>query len=191
MTDSARETCIGYGRGAHAFDGGDGVGLPRPHAPLAQSLDMGNAPAYRIWPPVALGVPLVVGVLLSAADLDPVRLPVGVRAAGWALVAVFGAWNAWALAIMARHSTGLLPGQATTTLLERGPFRISRNPLYLGLITLALGLALLARSLWAVALLPVGILALWWGAIRPEERYLRSTFGSEYLAYQRRVHRWL
>jgi protein-S-isoprenylcysteine O-methyltransferase Ste14 len=85
----------------------------------------------------------------------------------------------------------LLPGQSTVTLLERGPFRISRNPLYLGLIIFYLGVALLARAVWAFALLPAGILALWWGAILPEERYLRSTFGAEYLAYQRRVHRWL
>lgn len=152
---------------------------------------MDNAPAYRIWPPVALGVPLVVGVLLSVAGLDPVRLPAGVRVAGWMLIVLFGAWNGWALVIMARHRTGLLPGQTTTTLLERGPFRISRNPLYLGLIALDLGVALIARALWAVMLLPVGILALWWGAILPEERYLRSAFGVEYLAYQRRVHRWL
>lgn len=140
---------------------------------------------------MALGVPLVVGLLLSAADLDPVRLPAAVRTAGWVLIGVFGVWNGWALMMMARHRTGLLPGQSTTTLLERGPFRISRNPLYVGLITLDVGVALLARALWAVALVPAGILALWWGAILPEERYLRSTFGSEYLAYQRRVHRWL
>lgn len=152
---------------------------------------MGDGPEYRIWPPVALGLPLLVGVVLSAADLDPIRLPVAVRLAGWVLIAVFGAWNGWALVIMAGHRTGLLPGQATTTLLERGPFRISRNPLYLGLIVLDLGVGLLARALWAVALLPAGILALWWGAILPEERYLRSTFGAAYLAYQRRVHRWL
>jgi protein-S-isoprenylcysteine O-methyltransferase Ste14 len=152
---------------------------------------VGNAPAYRIWPPVALGVPLVVGVLLSAANLDPIRLPAAARVAGWVLIGLFGAWNGWALATMARHRTGLLPGQATTTLLERGPFRISRNPLYLGLIILDLGVALLAGALGAVVLLPAGILALLWGAILPEERYLRSTFGAEYLAYQRRVRRWL
>ena len=152
---------------------------------------MGAAPAYRIWPPVALGVPLVTGIPLSAAGLDPVRFPASLRVAGWLFIGLFAAWNGWALAVMARHRTGLLPGQPTTTLLERGPFRISRNPLYLGLISLDLGLALLTRSLWSVALLPVGILALWWGAILPEERYLRSTFGADYVAYQRRVRRWL
>ena len=152
---------------------------------------MGTAPAYRIWPPVALGVPLAVGLLLSAANLDPVRLPEAVRIPGWVLIGLFAAWNGWALAVMARHRTGLLPGQTTTALLERGPFRISRNPLYLGLIILDLGLALLARSLWALALLPVGVFALWWGAILPEERYLRLTFAAEYPAYQRRVRRWL
>jgi protein-S-isoprenylcysteine O-methyltransferase Ste14 len=140
---------------------------------------------------VALGVPLIVGVLLSAADLDPVHLPVSVRIVGWVLIGLFAFWNGWALAVMARHRTGLLPGQSTTTLLERGPFRMSRNPLYLGLIILYLGVALISRSLWAVALLPLAILALRWGAIVPEEHYLRSTFGAEYRAYQDRVRRWL
>jgi protein-S-isoprenylcysteine O-methyltransferase Ste14 len=123
--------------------------------------------------------------------LDPVRLPVGVRVAGWVAVGVFALWNGWALLMMARHRTGLLPGQSTSTLLERGPFRVSRNPLYVGLIVLDLGLALVGRSFWAVVLLPVGIIALWWGAILSEERYLRSTFGAEYESYQRRVRRWL
>ena len=83
------------------------------------------------------------------------------------LIGLFGAWNGWALVIMAHHRTGLLPGQTPRTLLERGPFRISRNPLYLGLIILDLGVALLARAVWAVALLPAGILALGWGRSSP------------------------
>jgi protein-S-isoprenylcysteine O-methyltransferase Ste14 len=76
-------------------------------------------------------------------------------------------------------------------LLQSGPFRLSRNPLYVGLVALDAGLALLAGSVWALLFVPVGIAALVWGAIRPEERYLAGKFGAEYEAYRARVRRWL
>ena len=107
------------------------------------------------------------------------------------LVAVFGLWNGWALQSMARHRTALLPGGATTTVIQTGPYRFSRNPLYVGLIVLDIGLALLSGSLWALVLVPLGVIALVWGAILPEERYLSAKFGTEYAEYCRRVRRWL
>lgn len=153
---------------------------------------MVDAPAYRIWPPVALGVPLVIGVAVTSGAGDPFLLPVAAcRAVGYGLFVVFALWNGWALWLMARHRTALLPGGSTRTILDRGPFRISRNPLYLGLIVLDVALALLWPSFWALILVPVGVLALWWGAILPEERYLNRKFGAEYEAYRARVRRWL
>ena len=110
---------------------------------------------------------------------------------GWALVAAFAVWNGWSLWLFARHETGLLPGGATMSLIEEGPYRLSRNPLYVGLLALHLAIALLVPSLWAVVALPVSWLLVWWGAVRPEERFLRERFGEEYDAYARRVRRWL
>jgi protein-S-isoprenylcysteine O-methyltransferase Ste14 len=153
---------------------------------------MSDAPAYRIWPPVALGVPLLAGVVITATAGDPIALPVALsRAIGVFLIAVFAVWNTWALWLMGRHRTALLPGGSTRTILDRGPFRVSRNPLYLGLIALDAGLALLWPSFWAVAAVPLGIVALRWGAIVPEERYLSAKFGQEYEQYRSRVRRWL
>jgi protein-S-isoprenylcysteine O-methyltransferase Ste14 len=153
---------------------------------------MADAPAYRIWPPVALGVPLLAGLGLTAAVGDPIVLPVPIsRNVGIALIVAFAVWNGWALLLMARHDTALLPGGSTRTILDRGPFRVSRNPLYVGLIALDVALALLWPSFWALALTPVGVAALWWGAIAPEERYLSEKFGAEYDAYRARVRRWL
>jgi protein-S-isoprenylcysteine O-methyltransferase Ste14 len=74
--------------------------------------------------------------------------------------------------------------------IDSGPFAVSRNPLYVGLIALYVGLALLV-SFWALVLVPVGVALLWWGAVRPEEQYLSATFGAEYDDYRRRVRRWL
>lgn len=153
---------------------------------------MKDAPAYRVWPPVALGVPLVVGVTISAMAGDPFTLPSeAARVVGVVLIAVFAGWNGWTLTVMAAHRTALLPGGATRVVLDRGPFRVSRNPLYVGLVVLDAGLALWWPSMWALILVPVGMAVLWWGAIAPEERYLEAKFGTEYQQYRRRVRRWL
>jgi protein-S-isoprenylcysteine O-methyltransferase Ste14 len=153
---------------------------------------MADAPAYRLWPPVALGVPLLAGIVLTAVAGDPVALPVAASAIGAVvLLLAFALWNGWALWLMGRHRTALLPGGSTRVILDRGPFRVSRNPLYLGLIALDVALALLWPSFWALVLTPVGVAALWWGAIVPEERYLREKFGTEYDEYCARVRRWL
>jgi len=153
---------------------------------------MADAPAYRIWPPVALGVPLLVGLGLTAGAGDPLVLPVATsRIVAIVLVVAFALWNGWALWLMARNETALLPGGSTRTILDQGPFRVSRNPLYLGLIALDVALALLWPSVWALVLTPVGVVALLWGAILPEERYLSAKFGREYDAYRARVRRWL
>lgn len=154
--------------------------------------DMNDVPAFRIWPPVALGVPLLVGVTLTAGVGDPIALPSdGARVGGVLLCALFALWNGWALVTMAAARTAILPGGATRRILDRGPFRFSRNPLYIGLIVFDVGLALLVPSVWALSLVPVGVALLFWGAIAPEERYLSAKFGVEYEAYRRCVRRWL
>lgn len=147
--------------------------------------------SFRLWPPVAIGAPLLAGWLATAAWGDPVELGGWRIPLGWALVVAFAGWNGWALWLFSRHQTGLLPGQATTTMLEGGPFRISRNPLYVGLLALYAGLALLVPTFWGLVLLPVAVLLVLWGAIIPEERFLHERFGAPYDDYRRRVPRWL
>jgi protein-S-isoprenylcysteine O-methyltransferase Ste14 len=150
-----------------------------------------TGPAFRVWPPVAVGVPLCLGVLASWRFGDPLATSPATTALGWLLVAAFAGWNGWALLAMARHRTARLPGGATTALIEGGPFARSRNPLYVGLLALSAGLALLAGSLWALLALPLEWALLHWGAVLPEERYLTRTFGPAYADYSSRVRRWL
>ena len=153
---------------------------------------MADAPAFRIWPPVALGVPLLTGLVLTAVVGDPFTVPATpARWVGYALCALFAAWNGWALQLMAASRTALLPGGSTRAILDRGPFALSRNPLYLGLIALDAGIALSWPSVWALLFVPVGVALVLYGAIRPEEAYLGRKFGAEYDDYRRRVRRWL
>ena len=144
-----------------------------------------------MWPPVAVGGPLVLGILVSAWLGDPLQASSVTAALGWLLVAAFAVWNGWALLIIARHQTALLPGGETTTVIDRGPFAWSRNPLYVGLLVGSAGVALLAGSTWALVALPLEWALLRWGAVVPEERYLTAKFGSTYTEYADRVRRWL
>jgi protein-S-isoprenylcysteine O-methyltransferase Ste14 len=150
-----------------------------------------TGPGFRMWPPVAVGVPLALGLLASGLLGDPLAISPATTGLGWALVAAFACWNGWALLTMARARTALLPGGATTAVLDTGPFARSRNPLYVGLLVLSAGLALLAASAWALAALPLEWALLRWGAVLPEERYLAAKFGPAYDDYTARVRRWL
>ncbi|KRD43070.1 hypothetical protein ASE38_01970 [Cellulomonas sp. Root930] len=147
--------------------------------------------AFRLWPPVAIGAPLVVGWLATRAWGDPVDLGGWRIPLGWALVALVVVWNGWSLWLFGRHETGQLPGQATRAMIEEGPYRLSRNPLYVGLLVLYLALGLLGPTVWGLALFPAAVLLVLWGAILPEERFLHERFGAPYDDYRQRVPRWL
>jgi protein-S-isoprenylcysteine O-methyltransferase Ste14 len=152
---------------------------------------VGDVVSFRLWPPVAIGVPLLAGETVTLMAGDPVELPSGRVPVGLVLVAAFVVWNGWALLLFGRHRTGLLPGQETRVMLERGPFAVSRNPLYLGMLVLSVGLALLLPTFWGLVLTPIAVALVEWGAIRPEERFLRERFGPAYEEYAGRVRRWL
>ncbi len=147
--------------------------------------------SFRLWPPIAIGAPLLAGGIATAWWGDPAE-PGGWRVpVGWLLVVLFVVWNGWSLWLFARHETGLLPGDATTSMIESGPYRLSRNPLYVGLLALYVAIALLASTFWALVLFPVAVALVRWGAILPEERVLHERFGEPYDAYRRRVRRWV
>ncbi len=83
------------------------------------------------------------------------------------------------------------PWKPTFHLVEAGPFRFTRNPMYVQMILVQLGFAVALANPWIGALLPVTALGLHYTAILPEEAYLLAKFGEDYADYQRRVPRWL
>src|SRR3954453_9419812 len=95
-------------------------------------------------PPVAVGGPLGVGLLVSRFLGDPLPTSPVTAGLGWLLVAAFVVGNGWALLTSAPHRTSLLPGEATTVVIDHGPFAWSRNPLYIGLLAGSAGVGLVA-----------------------------------------------
>lgn len=97
----------------------------------------------------------------------------------------------WSFALFARRNTTILPGGTPSRLLRAGPFRRSRNPVYLGLLASYAGLALMLDVPWALALAPAPLWILRRRIIPWEEATLESRFGAEYRAYRDAVPRWL
>jgi protein-S-isoprenylcysteine O-methyltransferase Ste14 len=81
--------------------------------------------------------------------------------------------------------------QPTRAIATTGPYRFTRNPIYLALLLIHIGTAFLANSVWVLATAVLTLLGLTKGAIEREERYLERRFGDEYLHYKRSVRRWL
>ena len=97
----------------------------------------------------------------------------------------------WFARTMRSADTTLRIDKPVSSLVEDGPFRYSRNPGYLSLTMLYTGIAILRNALWAILLLPLVLYVMKREVIEREERYLQRTFGEEYLAYKRRVRRWV
>jgi len=92
---------------------------------------------------------------------------------------------------MHRAGTNVRPDRPATALVTGGPFRFSRNPLYLSLITLYVGITLLFDALWPLILLVPVLAFVHWGIVKREEHYLELKFGDAYRDYKTRVRRWI
>lgn len=133
---------------------------------------------------LALQVSLPYGVLSHSANW----VSAGTGAALFALGAVTAGWG---LKLFHGASTTTVPGQTSRLLVTQGPYRLTRNPMYVGLTLAYMGEAGLLRQMWPLAVLPLVLAYLQWMVIPLEEATLRETFGEEYEAYRGRVRRWI
>lgn len=142
-------------------------------------------------PPLIYAGTLAVGLLLNR--LHPVGfLPKNARRTlGPLLVAAGGAVGVLGLREMGRAGTNVDPYKPSTAIVTGGPYRFTRNPLYVGMTLMYGGMAALANALPAVLLLPAVLAVMRRGVIEREERYLERKFGDEYLRYKGRVRRWI
>ncbi len=90
-----------------------------------------------------------------------------------------------------RAGTEVVPGRPATTLVTTGPYKITRNPIYIGMVLVYFGLALIMTSIWVLLLLIPVLMILQQGVVLQEETYLKRRFGQAYRKYQAHVPRWL
>ncbi|HTV65254.1 MAG TPA: isoprenylcysteine carboxylmethyltransferase family protein [Bryocella sp.] len=152
------------------------------------SEERADSPKVRIPPPLVFAGALALGFALER--VFPLRRRKA-RLAGAALIAAGAVLGGWARILFLKRGTTVLPFRPASALVEDGPFRISRNPIYVGFTAIYAGTSLLRRSTWPLLLLPGVVLVIDSMVIDREEAYLERRFGEDYLAYKAKVHRWL
>lgn len=153
---------------------GAAVRFPPPLIPLATIL--AGVGLQRLWP-------LPAGFLPGA----PLRQWIG-----WGIIAaavlVLGLWP---VVLFRRSGQSELPWRPTPSIIEAGPFRMTRNPMYLQMVLICIGFGVVFANPWILLLTPACAWALYHWAIRHEEAYLERKFGQAYLDYKHRVRRWI
>jgi len=150
-----------------------------------------DAPGVVAFPPLIFAV--VLGLELFCRTLVRVDLSphLTFRVAGSILAIVAGTTALSAALAMRRAGTNINPARPALAIVTTGPYRFTRNPMYLALCLLNLGIGLLLCDLIPVFLTLGLVLVLHYGVILREERYLERKFGAAYISYKARVRRWL
>jgi protein-S-isoprenylcysteine O-methyltransferase Ste14 len=142
-------------------------------------------------PPLIYAGALVIGLLANA--LYPVAFLPRTVARVSGLPLIFGGLAIGLLGFheMRRAETNVDPYKPATAIVTEGPYRFTRNPLYVGMTLMYSGITALFNALPAALLLPIVLAVMQRGVIAREERYLEGKFGEEYLDYKARVRRWI
>ena len=145
----------------------------------------------RFPPPLVYVAGLLAGWLLErVVDMPPLDqlwsgiLSIVCFVAGMGLIVS-------ALGLFRIAKTDPLPMRPTTSLVLRGPYRFTRNPMYVGMALAYAGFSLVFNTVWPLLVLPLVLIAMVRLVISREEAYLEAVFGEDYRAFKRDVRRWL
>jgi protein-S-isoprenylcysteine O-methyltransferase Ste14 len=145
-----------------------------------------------VRPPIALVLAIIGGIALDRLlplPWLPSDLPAGWI--GWAVFVLGLALLVWAAVTITKAGSNVPTNQPTTTIVESGPYRFSRNPIYIGMFLGLIGLAIALNTLWLLVVMVLFALILRYGVVAREEAYLERKFGDAYRGYRSRVRRWL
>jgi protein-S-isoprenylcysteine O-methyltransferase Ste14 len=157
---------------------------------VSVSNDVDHAGVKVVPPLVYVGMFVIAWLLQQVIPLP--KFPATLRLSGGLLVIVAGVTLcAWSIGLFWRQHTSIVPIKPSVALVVVGPYHVTRNPMYLGLLLAYLGTALLGQVVWAVILAPLVVVAVNRLVIQKEEQYLTRKFGGAYVEYQQRVRRWL
>jgi protein-S-isoprenylcysteine O-methyltransferase Ste14 len=142
-------------------------------------------------PPLIFAVPLAVALYEDRSNHLEVMSPRFAMITGVAIILVGLIVAIAAFVQFRRARTSIMPFRPTTAIVDRWPYSFTRNPMYVAMTVIYIGIAIFFNSLWPFLLLPLVILVIQRGVIEREERYLEQKFGSDYFDYRSRVRRWL
>jgi protein-S-isoprenylcysteine O-methyltransferase Ste14 len=145
----------------------------------------------RLIPPVVYLTPFA--LMWALQQWRPWTIPgaAATNLAGLALIASSIFLMLWSFVTLTRANTTVIPWQQVSAIVATGPFRFSRNPIYLADAITYLGGSLAIHSWWPLLVVPGIVLVMRRKVIDREERYLTEQFGDAYREYQLRVRRWL
>jgi protein-S-isoprenylcysteine O-methyltransferase Ste14 len=142
-------------------------------------------------PPLIYALFFAAGIFLDRLAPLPQPPPIVARPVGAAFVLAFLVLTVASFRHFWSAGTSVVPVRPTTALVVGGPYRLTRNPMYLGLLLLYAGVSCLLGLVWPLLLGPLLVWVVGEWCIGPEERYLAGKFGDEYHRYRARVRRWL
>lgn len=144
----------------------------------------------RFPPPLTLAISVATGLMLDRLVPAPICGGLG-KWAGWILFAAGLCLFISALLRFKKSGTNVEPWKPATSMIRSGPYRFSRNPIYLSMIMAHTAAALWADSWWLMATMVLMTAVFTKTVIEREESYLERRFGREYLDYKASVRRWL
>jgi protein-S-isoprenylcysteine O-methyltransferase Ste14 len=159
-------------------------------------MEQDRGPNVRFPPPALFLGWFLIGLALNAW-VRPLSLvhggatPPALRLTGWTLAVLGVALAWWGSETFRRAKTPVYPAFPATRIVTNGPYRFTRNPMYVGLTLLYAGVSLVLNQEWPLLLLPIVLILLHKQVIEREERYLSEAFAEEYGAYRKRVRRWI
>jgi protein-S-isoprenylcysteine O-methyltransferase Ste14 len=149
-----------------------------------------DSPGVIVLPPLLTLGTLLAGVVLHLVWPLHLRAQFWLRTGGALTVLGSVVLMAWGRKTMVRAGTNVNPYKPSLNIVTQGPFRFTRNPLYLGNVAAYLGLTIILNMVWPLILFAPMLVVFNWGIIQREERYLEAKFGDGYRAYKARVRRW-
>jgi len=148
-------------------------------------------PKVKLPPPILFFGLGIIGVTMEY--ISPITIgidfPINYLGFGINIVSIIGTWKISEL--FKKHKTEVKPWQTTSKIITTGPYKYSRNPIYIIFCGIPIGLGIAFNTYWAFFAFIPGLIIVYYTAVKKEEKYLEAKFGEEYLDYKRKVRRWL
>ena len=165
--------------------------MPSDHSDPTPRSEPADHPAVITHPPFLYGGALLIGAAFEWLIPLPFLVPGSGQTPGIVLITIGVALAGWCVGLFTRAGTNVPTHRPSTAVVTSGPYRFSRNPIYVALTLVSVGIALWVNSVWMLGLLLPTLVIMTIAVIGPEEQYLERKFGEEYLTYKRSVRRWL